>query len=635
MKRTRNITRHAFVLISTLFMAIFVLKAVAIAQANPSWVFTGSLNVAVSGHTATLLSDGRVLVAGGSSEKFGFHDFAELYDPAKGTWDLTGSLNAFRSDHTATLLPNGQVLVTGGASVFNLPVQSAELYDTNTGTWSMTGSLLEARYGHTATLFQNGTVLIAGGANDAELFSFSAGAELYDPVTGTWRSTGNLNTERYQHTATLLPSGKILVAGGYNWPSLSLNTAELYDPATGTWSGTGSLNTDRAGHTATLLPTGKVLVAGGYNLGEKSFTPLNSAELYDPATGTWSVTGSLNIARSDHSASLLSNGKVLVAAGQIDGTFPVASLNGAELYDPATGIWSLTANLNTPRRGQTATLLANGKVLVAGGDNQGQLASAELYNSSIITLIAAVLPGSRSVQAGTTATAFATIINTDSNTATGCTISPITGIPATLSFQTTDPSTQQVTGTPNAPVDIPPGAAQSFVLALTPTAPFPPTDVQLSFHCANTDPAPIISGLNTFLFSASSGPTPDTIALARTPTGDGIVNIPGTAGTGVFAVATVNMGAGGNLTVSADTGGAILPVNIFICQTDPQTGACFAPPASSVNATILSNGTPTFGIFVAAAGNISFDPGINRIFVRFKDGSNITRGLTSVAVRTQ
>ena len=324
-----------------------------------------------------------------------------------------------------------------------------------------------------------------------------------------------------------------------------------------------------------------------------------------------------------------------MAAGQIDGTFPVASLNGAELYDPATGIWSLTANLNTPRRGQTATLLTNGKVLVAGGDNQGQLASAELYNSSIITLMAAVLPGSRSVQVGATATAFATIINTDSNTANGCAISPITGIPATLSFQTTDPSTQQVTGTPNAPVDIPPGAAQSFVLALTPTAPFAPTDVQLSFHCANTDPAPIISGLNTFLFSASSGPTPDTIALARTPTGDGIVNIPGTAGTGVFAVATVNMGSGGNLTVSADTGGAILPVNIFICQTDPQTGACFAPPASSVTATILSNGTPTFGIFVAAAGNVSFDPGINRIFVRFKDGSNITRGLTSVAVRTQ
>ena len=525
--------------------------------------------------------------------------------------------------------------MTGGASVFNLPVQSAELYDTNTGTWSMTGSLLAARYGHTATLFQNGAVLVAGGANDAELFSFLASAELYDPVTGTWQSTGNLNTQRYQHTATLLPSGKILVAGGYNWLSLSLNTAELYDPATGTWSGTGSLNTDRAGHTATLLPTGKVLVAGGYNLGEKSFTPLNSAELYDPVTGTWSVTGSLNIARSDHSASLLPNGKVLVAAGQIDGTFPVASLNGAELYDPATGIWSLTANLNTPRRGQTATLLANGKVLVAGGDNQGQLASAELYNSSIITLMAAVLPGSRSVQVGATATAFATIINTDQKRprAARSPRSPVFRL--LLAFRRPILQPNRSPALPTRPWIFLQGAAQSFVLALTPTAPFAPTDVQLSFHCANTDPAPIISGLNTFLFSASSGPTPDTLALARTPTGDGIVNIPGTAGTGVFAVATVNMGAGGTLTISADTGGAILPVNIFICQTDPQTGACFAPPASSVTATILSNGTPTFGVFVAAAGNVSFDPGLNRIFVRFKDGNNVTRGSTSVAVRTQ
>src|SRR5262249_4113179 len=143
------------------------------------------------------------------------------------------------------------------------------------------------------------------------------------------------------------------------------------------------------------------------------------------------------------------------------------------------------------------------------------------------TLAAAVLPSSRSVQVGNIATAFATIINTASNTATGCAISPITGISATFTFQTTDPATQQVTGTSNTPVDIPAGAAQSFVLALTATTSFAPTDVQLSFHCANTDPAPIIPGLNTLLFSASSTPTPDIMALAATLTGDGTVNVPG------------------------------------------------------------------------------------------------------------
>ena len=182
------------------------------------------------------------------------------------------------------------------------------------------------------------------------------------------------------------------------------------------------------------------------------------------------------------------------------------------------------------------------------------------------------------MQVGTPATAFATIINTDSNMATNCTISPITSIPATLTFQTTDPATNQVTGVPNTLVDIPAGEAQSFVFALTPTAPMAPTDVQLSFDCANTDPAPVIPGLNTLLLSASATPTPDIVALVATPSGDGIVNLSGTNGVGAFAVATVNVGAGDTFTVSADTGGAILPVSVFVCQTDPQTSVCLSPP---------------------------------------------------------
>jgi hypothetical protein len=128
-----------------------------------------------------------------------------------------------------------------------------------------------------------------------------------------------------------------------------------------------------------LLPNGKILVAGGYNVSGNRFTTLDSAELYDPATGTWSLTGNLNIPRTDHAAALLPNGKVLVAGGYIYGSVPPVSLNSAELYDPTTGTWSVTANLGTPRRAHTATLLPNGKVLVAGGDNQGTLASAELF----------------------------------------------------------------------------------------------------------------------------------------------------------------------------------------------------------------------------------------------------------------
>jgi hypothetical protein len=250
-------------------------------------------------------------------------------------------------------------------------------------------------------------------------------------------------------------------------------------------------------------------------------------------------------------------------------------------------------------------------------------------------LVAAVLPSSRSVQVGTTATAFATIINAGSVMATGCGLSLLTSLPVTFAYQTTDPATNQVTGSPNTPVDISAGAAQSFVFALTPSAAIAPTDVQLSFGCTNTNPAPISSGLNTLLFSASDMPVPDIVALTATLTNDGIVNLPGTNGAGAFAVATVNMGASASITASADTGVAVLPGVVNICETNPANGQCISAINASVTTQINANATPTFGIFVQGSGNVPFDPAANRIFVRFKDGGGVTRGSTSVAVRTQ
>ena len=253
----------------------------------------------------------------------------------------------------------------------------------------------------------------------------------------------------------------------------------------------------------------------------------------------------------------------------------------------------------------------------------------------VTSLVAAVLPSSRSVQVGTTATAFAALINAGSERAIACGLTLVTSLPATFTYQTTDPATNQVIGSANTPVNVEAGATQTFVFALTPTAPIAPTDVQLSFDCANSDPAPINIGLNTLLFSASATPVPDIVALAATLTNEGIVNIPGATGTGAFAVATVNVGVSGIITASADTGSATLPVNIFLCQTDPATGQCISAIGSSVTTTINANATPTFAIFVQGNGNIPFDPAGNRIFVRFKDGGDITRGSTSVAVRTQ
>ncbi len=227
-----------------------------------------------------------------------------------------------------------------------------------------TGSLVNARASHSATLLPNGKVLVAGGVDPAGGATL-ASAELYDPAEGSWSITGSLNIGRSYHTATLLPNGKVLVAGG----SGSLSSAELYDPLTGTWSSTGSLNIGRFAHTATLLPNGKVLVAGGS--GSQS-----SAELYDPLTGTWSSTGGLNIGRSYHTATLLPNGKVLVTGGS-------GALSSVELYDPTNGAWTVTGDLNGQHYIHAATLLSNGKVLVAGGDTyHAAPGNPELYDSA-------------------------------------------------------------------------------------------------------------------------------------------------------------------------------------------------------------------------------------------------------------
>ncbi len=207
---------------------------------------------------------------------------------------LTNSLGG----HSATLLPNGKVLVAGGAQYGLFTLTSAELYDPATGTWTATGSLTGGRTGHTATLLPNGKVLVAGGfAVDIGYGGYSiSSVDLYDPDTGTWTSAGQLSAPRHSHTATLLTNGKVLVTGGYNtnfgYGPGPIDSADLYDPDTGTSTPTGSLTTVRYGHSATLLDSGKVLVAGGagHVIGTGLVYP-TSAELYDPESETWTLTG--------------------------------------------------------------------------------------------------------------------------------------------------------------------------------------------------------------------------------------------------------------------------------------------------------------------------------------------------------
>ncbi len=314
------------------------------------WSATGSLVVKRSGHSATLLPDGTVLVAGGNG---GPGPSAELYDPASATWSATGSLITARGGHTATLLPNGKVLVAGGNLGFG-PTASAELYDPGSRAWTATGDMTSARYYHTATLLSSGKVLVVGSPGVAT-------AELYDPASGTWTLTGRPITSRWAHTATLLPDGKVLVAGGSTGIGIPTGLTELYDPPTGTWAATGHLRDARQVHAAALLSDGKVLVAGGQGT---RINELTSAELYDPASGTWMITGSLATPRSYFTQTSLPDGKVLAAGGNNGIHFMEASV---ELYDPTDGTWTATGSLDPGRYYHTASLLPDGKVLIVGG----------------------------------------------------------------------------------------------------------------------------------------------------------------------------------------------------------------------------------------------------------------------------
>jgi hypothetical protein len=325
--------------------------------------------------TSTRLADGKVLVCGGSALEVVSH--AELFDPATGSFSDSGDMVAARQNQTASLLADGRVILIGGqgGAGGGTPLDTAEIYDPANETFTSSGPFPMAtpRYLHAATVLPDGKVLVTGGLWNVAPTSVLPSAELYDPATRTFTTTGALNVARSGHTSTALPNGKVLIVGGYGLYG-PLGSAELYDPATGLFTETsGAMNAARYGHTATLV-AGLVLVAGG-----EGATALDMAELYDPAGDAFSTTtGSMVSARAFHSATALPGGKVLFAGGYLG--FEV--LASAELYDPVLGTFTATGDMAAKRVYHAATALESGEVLVTGGSpaSGNWLSSTELYS---------------------------------------------------------------------------------------------------------------------------------------------------------------------------------------------------------------------------------------------------------------
>jgi len=394
--------------------------SIAAGQSAGTFTATGNMTMSRTNHTATLLLDGRVLITGGGSYPAATPGVpaaapnrlvtAEIYDPAMRTFTPVGNMTTGRSSHTATLLPDGRVLIAGGDS--DLPGYpddppmntTAELYDPSTQTFTATGSMVTGRANFNATLLANGKVLITGGVTRFTGSGLFVGdAELYDPSSGAFTPTGpyagTLNNlvdgvDGFDSTSTLLADGTVLFA--------TEPQSQVYDPVTGTFSLSGTLVVTLpftttstvipsyiAGRTASLLMNGKVLAAGGEQEDLGRFT---STELFDPATGDFSFTGDMTVARDGHTATLLPDGTVLMAGGESqtcsgNGCWFSGSDGTAELYDPAKGAFATAGSMTQPREWQTATLLNNGDVLIAGGLEyggigifNGSFATAELYH---------------------------------------------------------------------------------------------------------------------------------------------------------------------------------------------------------------------------------------------------------------
>jgi hypothetical protein len=642
---------------------------------GPGWPAAGGKGSGIGDAQSTVLADGTFLLGACCAKPTA----DALFDATSLTWTSTGapgSSSNSQDEQGYELLPDGSVLTvdawpqTGGR--MGVPPTQAERYLPATGQWVLAGntpvSLTAAgqvscnKELGPAVLRADGTLVAFGG------FSGCSGAGIPDPTaiyaaaTGTWSAGPDL-------PQTCGPDGTIICSLPDAPAALLSDGNILFAASGGKGSGTGEAPTSFFEFTRSNtivptalpllyadtsvafyykfleLPTGQILVTDDSNIAE-IYTPAGVAQPGWAPTVTAApsmLVAGQSYALSGSQLNGLTQGAYYGDDAQSATNYPIVRLTnsatGHVFYARSFGHSTMSVapgtagstNFTVPAAIEagagTLTVIANG--IPSRPVGVTLVAEPEL-------LVASVLPVSRSVATGSTATLFATMINTGSAALANCRIGLAAPAPPglVLSYQTTNPSTNALTGTADTPVTIAGGnGVQNFEIGLaSPTALSAPS-LELQFACDGSTPAAFLAGLDTIDLNVSTVPTPDIIAIA-VATG-GILTVPqSTGGTGAFAAATINAGAAGAMAVTADTGGANLPLTVAICPTDAATGACQSPPASSVQTSYQANATQTYSVFATASAPIAFAPGSARVFLRFSDSAGTVRGATSVAVQT-
>lgn len=462
-----------------------------------------------------------------------------------------------------------------------------------------------------------GVVEMAMDPKNSNVIFVGATGGLFKTANGgaTWERKENGLADKYIFAIAIDPqnTSTIYVATQLNQVYKSTNGGESWTPSS---SGLPTSPSKVTANALAIDPTNTSIVyAGG-----------SSGGVYKSTNGgaSWQVT----------SQTVLNTVVDSVAVDPANPATVYAGTHGASVFRSTNGggAWEKISNGMGDEGVRSLAISSSGQCIYAATEN-GVFQRETIPGGCVPVPVAALLPTSRAVQVGNAATVFATIINPSTTNGIDCGVVLVSGVPVLFSYQTTNAGNVPV-GSPNQPANIPAGGAQSYVISLTPQQPINATQVEFAFGCSNTATAASIVGINTLLLYASPTPVADVVALAATATNDGTVHIAGPSGASAFAVATVNVGAGAQVTASVDTGGVALPIALTICLSNPANGQCLTAPAPSVQVPVNANETPTFSVFVFGQGTpVGFDPAVNRVFVRFTAGG-ATAGATSVAVKT-